>query len=216
MKTHIPLALLAAALMHAPAGAQTFYFTGAGPIPDDTAGNAGCGTPRILTASSNMTNPIQDVVLTIGLNHTYLGDLRIRLSYTPTGSPTTITAFVTNTVGQDTEVNGNFTFVAGATPFSTAANSFDALTFGAYAPVERVGGTFPTVEFADYFRGLPGTGTWTITVEDCGHFDIGAVTSVSIVVQARRLPCLADFNTDGVVNSADLVFFLGRFGGTCP
>ncbi|MFM9958332.1 MAG: hypothetical protein ACKVZJ_09650 [Phycisphaerales bacterium] len=224
MKTRIPLALLAAALMHAPAGAQTFYFTGTGAIPDDVSGNPGCGTPRVLTTDSNAVNPIQDVVLTIAMNHTFVGDLRIRLSYTPTGSATTTTSWVINRAGADVpngigsgnDVNGNFTFVVGATSFNSAATTVSTLTFGVYSPfANNFNGTFPVVEFADFFRGLPGGGTWTLTIEDCAFADFGAVTSASIAVQARPIACLADFNTDGVVNTADLTFFLGRFGGTC-
>lgn len=225
MKTHAPLALVAAALTCSSAGAQTFSFTGAGAIADDVSGNPGCGTPRVMTTSSNAVNPIQDVVLTIGMNHTWVGDLRIRLAYTPTGSPTTTTSWVINRVGATTpnsagtggDLNGNFAFVAGGTSFNTSAGSVSPLTFGAYSPfTNNFNGTFPVIEFADFFRGLPGSGTWTLTVEDCESDDFGAVTSASIAVEARPLPCLADFNTDGVVNTADLTFFLGRFSQACP
>jgi subtilisin-like proprotein convertase family protein len=216
MNIRVIAACLLAASLGPVAGAQTFYFTGTGAIPDDTPSNPGCGTPLVLTATSNAANPIQDVVLTIAMSHTFVNDLRIRLSYTPTGSPTATAAWVINRVGWNNDLNGNFTFVAGATPFSTAVGSFGTLSFGAYSPVDNAGGADQVVEFADYFRGKPGAGTWTLTFEDCVFGDFGAVTSASIAVQARSQFCLADFNTDGVINTADLTFFLSSFGRACP
>lgn len=223
MKTRIIAALFAAAVVPA-AGAQTFYFSGAGPIPDPSDSSGAPGQPRVMTVSASVPNPIQDVVLTIAMNHTYVGDLRIRISYTPTGSATSHTAMVVNRVGANSgnifgssnDINGTFTFAAGGTSFNTAASTFN-LTYGVYAPFNNnLNGTFPVVEFADTFRGLPGTGTWTLTFEDGAVGDVGTVSNASIGLHARPAPCLADSNTDGVVNTADLVYFLGQFGKPCP
>jgi subtilisin-like proprotein convertase family protein len=218
-------AALFAASLCGSAGAQTFYFNSAGAIPDPQPGNPGCGGPRIMTTTSNAANPIQDVVLTTAMNHTWVGDLRIRLFYTPTGSSTMSSTWVIERpgvsapgdFGSGNDLDGSFTFALGGTSFNTAAQAFNPLTFGVYSPFDNnFNGSFPVVEFADYFRGLSGTGIWTLTIEDCAVGDAGAVTSASIALQARPLPCLADFNNDGVVNTADLTFFLGRFGGSCP
>jgi subtilisin-like proprotein convertase family protein len=210
------------------ASGQTFFFNNAGAIPDGGTGAGSFGAPRIMAVSSNVASPIQDVVVTITINHTYIGDLRIRLGYTPAGSPTTTTAFVLNRVGatsvtsfgEDANLDGTYTFVLGATSFQAATSplfSNDVLATGAYAPVtSNLNNTHTVVEFSDFFRGLSGTGAWTLTFEDGAATDTGAVTSASIALQARPLPCLADFNTDGVVNTADLTFFLGRFGNLCP
>lgn len=225
METRPLIAFVAAALMCSTAGAETFYFNGTGAIADDVFGNGtACGTARVLTANSNVANPIQDVVLTIAMNHTWVGDLRIRLGYTPTGSSTPTVAWVINRVnaatvvhGSSNNLNGSFTFVDGATSFNTTASAIVNLTYGAYSPFDNpFDGTYPLVEFADYFRGQPGTGTWTLTFEDCHFDDIGAVTSASIALKARPPACLSDLNSDGLVNTTDLTFFLGRFGGTCP
>lgn len=223
MKTLMIAAYFAFAVVPV-AGAQTFFFAGAGPIPDPSDSSGAPGQPRVMTVSASVPNAIQDVVLTIAMNHTFVGDLRIRLSYTPTGTSTSYTAMVVNRVGasngssfgSNNTIDGTFAFAAGGTSFNAAASTFN-LTFGVYAPFNNnFNGTFPVVEFADTFRGLPGTGTWTLTFEDGAQNDVGAVSNASIALQARPSPCLADANTDGVVNTADLVFFLGQFGKPCP
>lgn len=216
------IALLSAA---STAHAQTFSFGNPGVIADGPSNVPGVyGAPRVMTTTSNVANPIQDVVLTITINHTYISDLRIRLAYTPTGSPTTSTALVLNRIGafstgQASNLNGTYVFVLGPTPIHTAVaplESTETVPSGAYAPSSsNLNGTHTVTEFADFFRGLSGTGAWTLTLEDGQAQDIGIVSVASIALQARPLPCLADFNSDGVVNSADLVYFLGRFGGAC-
>ncbi len=216
-----------AAFAHTAPG-QTFFFNNPGAIADGTSSAAGnFGTPRVMTAISTVANPIQDIVLTVTMDHTWIGDLRVKLSYTPAGSPTTTTAIIMNrtgassstSVGESSNLSGTYVFVLGATPFHTAAiplGDTQILPTGAYAPASsNLNGTHSVTEFADFFRGQSGTGTWTLTFEDGATPDTGTVTSASIALQARSLPCLADFNTDGVVNSADLTFFLGRFGNTC-
>ncbi len=217
-------AFAAVNLMNPRVSAQTFYFSGGALIPDGPGGAGNCGTPLVLTATSNAVNPIQDVVLTISTSHPWVGDLRIRLSYTPSGSSIATTSWVINRVnvrtptssGSGSDINGNFMFALGGTSFNTAATNFDNLTYGVYAPfTNNFNGTFPVVEFADSFRGLPGTGTWTLTFEDCYIQYVGVVTSASLAVQARPPACLADFNADGIVNTADLTLFLGRFGSAC-
>lgn len=227
MLNRLILAAFAAVSLCSSAGAQTFFFNNPGAIPDGGAGTGTFGPARIMVVNSNVANPIQDVLVTITMSHTFIGDLRIRLSYQPTGSPTTTTAIVINRVGatsassfgEDSNLNGTYTFVLGATSLQTATNPLpgDAvLATGAYAPVtSNLNGTHSVIEFADFFRGQSGTGTWTLTFEDGASTDTGTVTSASIALQARTLPCLADFNTDGVVNTTDLTFFLGRFGNTC-
>ncbi|MFM9958330.1 MAG: hypothetical protein ACKVZJ_09640 [Phycisphaerales bacterium] len=209
------------------ASGQTFFFNNAGAIADGPGAPGIFGPARVMNASSNSANPIQDVVVTITMSHTFIGDLRVRLGYTPTGSGTT-TAFVLNRVGtlsagangDSSNLNGTYVFVLGATSILSGVTSLDGagiLPTGAYAPVtSNLNQTHSVVEFADFFRGLSGTGAWTLTFEDGAVIDTGTVTSASIALQARRLPCLADFNTDGVVNTADLTFFLGRFGSACP
>jgi subtilisin-like proprotein convertase family protein len=210
------------------ASGQTFFFTGTGAIPDGTGAAGVFGPARVLTASSNVANPIQDVVVTITMNHTWVGDLRVRLGYTPAGSATTTTVVVMNRLGasapsgfgDNSDLNGTYTFVLGATSVLAGVQAIGetgTLATGAYAPVaSNFDGTHSVIEFADFLRGQFGTGAWTLTFEDAAATDTGAVTSASIALQARPLPCLADFNTDGVVNTADLTFFLGRFGNLCP
>lgn len=108
----------------------------------------------------------------------------------------------------------------GATSFLAAVQPLggtDTLRSGAYAPVtSNLDGTHTVVEFADAFRGTRGQGTWLLIVEDGTIQVVGAVTSAHIALQARPAACLADLNTDGVINTADLISFLGGFGGTCP
>jgi subtilisin-like proprotein convertase family protein len=209
-------------------GSQTYSFAG-GSIPDGTSGTAGSfGAPLVRTVESNATNPIQDVVVSITMSHTWVGDLRVRLSYTPSGSATTTTAFLfnrvgaatTNSVGDGSDLAGTYTFVFAGTDMWDSAVSLGltaALPSGVYQPLtNNLNGTHPNLELKDFFRGLPGTGTWTLTFEDGATSDLGTVTAASVTLTAQPLPCLADFNLDGVVNTADLTFFLGRFSQVCP
>ncbi|MFM9958331.1 MAG: hypothetical protein ACKVZJ_09645 [Phycisphaerales bacterium] len=207
---------------------QTFFFTGAGPIPDSLGGPGSFGTQLTMLAPSNTPNPIQDVVLTITMNHTFIGDLRVRLWYQETGSGITLQSTVLNRVGavpgngtgNSANLNGTYVFVLGATSFFTAVQPLggvSTLVPGAYAPVSsNLNGTHTVTEFADTFRGKSGQGTWLLIVEDGTASDVGAVTAAHIALQARPSACLSDLNADGAINTADLVSFLGSFGGTCP
>lgn len=207
---------------------QTFFFTNPGAIADGGNPPGTFGAPRVMTVNSNVTNPIQDVLVTISITHTWVGDLRIRLAYTPAGSPTTTSTFVLNRIGSvsdnftgdSSNLGGTYTFALGGTSCIAAVvplGDTAVLGPGVYAPVvSNFNGNHTVVEFADSFRGLPGSGTWTLTFDDAAVQDTGVVQNASIALQARPVPCLADFNTDGAVDSTDLVFFLVRFGQTCP
>lgn len=224
MKNRMIASALFGALLSSAAGAQTFYFSAGGPIPDGGIGSDQYGPAKVMTVTSNAANPIQNIVLSITMSHEYVGDLRVRLTYSPTGSSTIFTTIVVDRVGapdgngygSSNTINGTFAFADGMTSFNSAAGSFNNLTYGVFAPFKNnFNGSTQVVEFADVFRGLPGGGVWSLIFDDGAQQYVGSVTSASIGIEARTPPCLADFNTDGVVNTADLTSFLAKFGQAC-
>ncbi len=227
-----PRALLAAlvALAFAPSiNAQTFGFTGGGAIPDAAPGTPGTfAAPLTMTATSTVAGTIQDVVATVTLTHTWVGDLRARLSYTPSGSATTTTitlfnrtgATTTTSVGSSSNLNGTYTFVfAGSNLWNTAGGLGDGgnIPGGVYQPfTNALNGSHPEYELANVYRNLPGNGTWTLQVDDCDNADTGTVTAATVTITTRTPQCMMDLNHDGQINVADLTQFLVQFGRTCP
>lgn len=226
----LKFASVAALAVLAPAaGAAVFNFTGAGAIPDGTSQSAGSyGAPRVLTASSTLDEPIVSVNLSLTITHSFVGDVRVILKYQPDdGSGATLQTVImertgalnADDTGDSTNLGGTYVFVNGATTIWESAvtlGSTAAVPSGMYGPfVNTLGGTFTPIEQDAPFRRRTGRGTWTLEVSDGALFDTGTVNAASINIVAAPLPCLADFDGDGVVSTPDLVFFLGRFGGGC-
>jgi subtilisin-like proprotein convertase family protein len=124
---------------------------------------AGFGRASKITLSvdgSDCTN-----VNTVGINHTYVGDLVGRLT-SPSGQ--TATVFSNNGGGGDNLCQVVFDDAA-ENPFSSVTSA-DAPFTGTWQPASPIGA----------LRGAPVDGTWTFTAIDTARIDIGSIRAVSL------------------------------------
>ncbi len=227
LTVHAVIAVFASLLLAGVGRAQTYAFFGAGPIPDGGGSPGTFGSPRVLTAASAVPGSIQEVMVTITMIHPYVGDVRIRLSYTPNGSPAAgpVTlidrtgAANSGQYGASGDLSGTYTFtLAGSHFWDTAiALPFGVIPPGPYAPFTNnlAEHTHAEHDLAGVFRNLSGTGVWTLVIDDGAGPDTGSVDAASITILSRSPACLTDLNHDGLVNTGDLTLLLLNFGRDC-
>ncbi|MFM9957325.1 MAG: hypothetical protein ACKVZJ_04570 [Phycisphaerales bacterium] len=223
-------AVFAALALGGSAGAEFIQLSGAGTIPDGTSPNPGTvfGPTATLTGFSIDPTPMKDVVLSLNRNAARCSALRVGLNYTPTGGPA-VTAFVFNRLGANSASQPGFevpmnvddVFLAGTGDIWFAAESTaigNSVPGGVYdARFNPLHGPQSVVLFSSIFGNLPGNGTWTLRV-DKNYLtgDIDAISNATITITPQPpAACVGDLNGDGVVNTADLTRFLGRFGQPC-
>ncbi|MGD9690348.1 MAG: proprotein convertase P-domain-containing protein [Phycisphaerales bacterium] len=158
---------------------------------------------------------IANLVVTLELNHPFLGDLSASLS---NGS---ITVPLFARVGRNvTGFGSSADLVAG-----------NDLRFYDTAPVDLWdAGMGETIDADDYrpsgvsnaparlsdFVGASISGTWTLTLTDSADGNTGSLVSWSLDFNPPTVcapPCPADFNLDGVVNADDLGDFINCYFG---
>ncbi|MFM9958194.1 MAG: hypothetical protein ACKVZJ_08950 [Phycisphaerales bacterium] len=223
-------AAVLSALAAAPAASgKAFAMTGTGAIPDGTSGTPGSyGLPRTLTVTSDAEGLIERVTLSVTMNHTWMGDVKMELRFTPTGGGGTVVSPVFERLGattldpggHDSNLNGTYVFTLEANNMDSVAAPLGDSTVvpsGLYSALTFDPNNSPdTIAALDApFRRLSAAGVWELRVFDGTIFDTGTVTAASINIESGTLACLADFNNDGVVSTPDLTFFLGRFGQPC-
>lgn len=161
-------------------------------IPDEVF-----GIPGEVVLDINVTDSFNIASfdsVSIGLTHTFVGDLIATLTHVPTG--TTIDLF--NRVGRDgsgfgssSNLNGTYTFtnLASYGPLNTLRDavagqndSFDVPS-GFYNPTTSFSvGTEPVTNLNTAFDGLNVSGIWRLTISDNAGGDTGNITSFSFTV----------------------------------
>lgn len=115
----------------------------------------------------------------VGLNHTWIGDLTITLT-----NPDATSAFVIHQTGDttlagfgdSTNLDGDYTFVAGGADIWAAAAGLgtnDVIAPGDYSPFVNNGdGTYTLTDFSSLVTGT--AGDWTLSFEDTATGDTGS------------------------------------------
>jgi subtilisin-like proprotein convertase family protein len=190
MKTTYIAAL--ACLIGLPLMANAQSFPGAGGTIADGSGDAtpGAAFTSTVTVPPTVTDPIVGVQVEFsGLNHTWVGDLWVRLVH-PDGT-TTIDLLLRPGM-EAGGVNGyNADFIAANTYVFADAGSplFDVapatpIPSGTYVPSSNPNPATSTAlpyaytptSFATTFGGLSAVGTWTLIIEDYAGIDTGGLT----------------------------------------
>lgn len=158
-----------------------FAYTGpAVPIPD--ANPIGVDIPLPVTFPGGVAKVVFNIdgtacsatagSTTVGLDHTWVGDLTARLT-SPSGRSATLFSALTNGLGGNSGNNFCQTVLddAGASPIQAAVV--------AQAPFT---GTFSPLQSLSTFAGDSATGTWTLHVQDDAFIDVGNVRAFSLDV----------------------------------
>ncbi|CAG1010105.1 Calcium-dependent protease [Phycisphaerales bacterium] len=196
-----------------PGGTNTLTFSYTGPavaIPD----NNGAGANAALVVSG-FTGTVADLDFrfdgttcssapgstTVGLDHTYVGDLIVRL--TAPGGASCI--MIDRMGGGGTDTNNFCQTVLddeAGTPIEGAAAA-SAPFSGSWAPNNPLA----------VFDGINPNGTWTLNVSDVAAVDIGSIRRFSLIISRQLAPtcqpplppaCDPDVNCDGAVNGFDI------------
>jgi hypothetical protein len=213
---------VAAILLSSIASGAVFPGTGTGAIPGPTHGEEGpanYGLPLIISFDVNdLTGNIQDISVSITMNHPYIGDLDVFLTSPPNAGSNSFTLF--SGVGA-LSFYGHYSYAQldGTYQFSDSApwnlwsacgdaenywisNSLVPLSSGAYRTSrpggDALGGTLTTFHMDSGFIGLTpsqANGTWTLTVRDGATGDSGFVTAaaLTIVVPPRGADLVEQF-----------------------
>jgi subtilisin-like proprotein convertase family protein len=164
-------------------------------IPDYPFG----GPVSPVTASVNVaeTDVITDVNVFVSINHTYAGDLRVRLT-----GPNGVTVDLFNRAGTPTCTPGELAVGGGANDFNgdyiiddDAATTWASALLAGPSPVPagsyRASGCGDApVSLNTTFGGIPMNGLWTLTVSDEDEGIVGTLVSFGMVLNGGTIqPC---------------------------
>jgi subtilisin-like proprotein convertase family protein len=145
---------------------------------------------------------VQDLVVSMGLTHTFVGDLIGTLT-----SPNGTAVILFTREGGAPNLAGDYAFAdSGAVRLGgtglTATN--DVIPSGTYLPAQSLSA----------FNGQPYQGQWLLHITDNAGQDIGSVDSflfVDVTVTSNCgggcAPCAADYNQDGGIDGSDIAAF---------
>jgi subtilisin-like proprotein convertase family protein len=159
-------------------------------IPD----NAPAGVSDELVVG-NGTATIVDLDVSVGIAHTYVGDLAVALEHVTTGT----SVVVIDRPGVP------------ASSFGCSGDNVEAILDdeGTDGPVEdacgaatAIGGTFTPNEPLSAFDGEPVNGTWRLTVSDSVDQDTGTLGDWCVSARVQAIPD-TDADGDGVFDSVD-------------
>jgi len=168
-------------------------------IPDYNGGTPGVAEATITIGSG--TGTINNLVVSAGLTHTFIGDLIATLS----NGTNTVTLFTRE--GGAPNLAGNYAFadtgsirIGGTGLFGTN----DIIPSDTYRPASPLSD----------LNGQPYQGTWTLRITDNAGIDIGSIDSFTFVDITETAncggscaPCAADYNLDGGVDGSDIASF---------
>lgn len=177
-------------------------------IPENQV--SGIEIPLVIDANAN--EQIEDVSVSIIIDHPWVGDLFISLV-----SPDGVEVVLLDRPGlPSTGFPGPFgcggrdldaTFTDNATMFAEDVCSFSA------QPV-IVGDVVPAMPM-DLFDGAPAGGEWTLRVIDQSAYDTGALLQVCLDV-TTAVACSPDLTGDGVLDFFDVSAFLSAYSSEDP
>ncbi len=199
-----PWAALVSLLTAQPAAAGNYAGAGVGPIPDGVTSacdGGGFGAPLDVTFHVVGEAAIQEVAVSIGLVHPWVGDLDVVL-IAPSGESHVLFSRVGATEGDScgdgSDLLGVYEFDDGDRPHlwyeASVRNALEALAPGKYrttaaggagqyalAPVTRMGAAFSGIANPN--------GTWTLRFRDTIQGDIGSVNGATLSLNP---PCVDD------------------------
>ncbi|HSX58703.1 MAG TPA: proprotein convertase P-domain-containing protein [Tahibacter sp.] len=203
MRSTAVLALLGFGLLASSSvSADSFNGTNTGAIPDAPAGSPSCGVnnlgqPRVVSFDVNgLLVPVVAVSVSMNLNHTWRGDLVVKLA-APGGTPSKIVFSHTGSnvpggCGHNGILNGLYTFEDTSTAGDWWGAAFSTVPPGSYH-ASTPGGQNPggeEVQLSTEFRNLApelANGTWTLTFWDAGDPTPGQPGSGTGSVNAATL-----------------------------
>ncbi|MBL0870974.1 MAG: agmatine deiminase family protein [Phycisphaerales bacterium] len=171
--------------------AQTFTYSGpASAIPDNSSvgstttvnvtGLAGTGNVADVDFRFNGTTCTTSATsTTVGLNHSYVGDLQVTLT-----SPAGTSVVIIDLMDGGNNSGNNF---CNTVLNDSATNTIESRT-SASAPFT---GSFKPTNPLSAFNGQPGNGTWTLRVRDLAAGDTGSVRNWSVVISPALSPTCA-------------------------
>ena len=173
-----------------PASAVTFTGTGTGfNIPDNNA----TGASSTITVPTGSNFLITNITVTLNnLTHTWLGDLIANLTYVPTN--TTVSLFnrigrPTNTLGDSSNFNGNYSFNDAFTgdlwTVAASGNSSFNIPSGNYFPTGADSGTL--VPILTSLGGSQTAGDWRLTISDNAPGDAGSLGSWTLNLEGTPI-----------------------------
>ena len=230
--------MLCGRLLVQPATAGVFAGTGTGDIPDPQAdGPADYGGDALVINFdvAGLTNEVQNVWLSVTMDHEWVGDLDVFLT-SPAGTNFTIFSRVGSSAihgfGYSCDLGGAYEFFDYATNTLEhvaaglgATNIYDLNGTGAtniipsgfYRPSAAGPGAEPATTFAanSGFVGLSpaqANGAWTLTVRDGSGGDTGAVTSATLYInEATPTPPPLRFTDIAAANGTVQLNLTGPF-----
>lgn len=166
---------------------------------------------------SDISGPIENVTLRMGISHVAPNDLDVLL-VSPDGRGVIVMSDVGGTapitVSQleiaDNYVAGIPASLAGiANLFAHPTNNGAGDTFPFPAPQGAYGSTM------SFFNGGPANGTWKLFVVDDTPLNSGTINYWQLFINGKQF-CPADHNRSGAVSVQDVFDFLSDFFSACP
>lgn len=203
MRSTAILALLGFGLLASSSAFAVESFTGTnvGPIPDAPSGSPSCGVnnlgqPRVVSFDvHDLIYPVVGVSLSMNINHTWRGDLVVKLA-APGGSPSKIIFSHTGSnvpggCGHNGILNGLYTFDDAAERdwWGSAFPTIPSASYRAALPGGQNPGGAATLISPDFRNLAPelANGTWTLTFWDAGDPTPGQPGSGTGTVNAATL-----------------------------
>jgi subtilisin-like proprotein convertase family protein len=195
-------------------------------IPDAiTSGSVPGSATATLTMPAG-SGTITNLAVSVGINHTYVGDIHMSLS---NGTTTVSLAYrpgVTNQAnetGASCNYGGTYLFADASVndiwAATTTQGSGYVLPSGTFHPAGINSPSLPTPSLSA-FSGQSFEGTWTLTVEDWWGLDTGSITSFTLgtITPTSCGPTCgtSDFNGDGDFGTdQDIEAFFACLAGQC-
>jgi subtilisin-like proprotein convertase family protein len=188
---------------------SNMIFQSANTFPIQIPDNTGASATSTIVVPAGAGAIANNVVVSVGLTHTWVGDLTGTLTH---GAQVVTLFSHAGGVNNSNDLGGVYTFSQSAGTSFVTASASNPIPSGTYTPSGNLN-TF-TGQF---------DGTWTLTVNDNASLDTGTINSFTmnnpypVNYQCPPLCGSADFNCDGAVGTdADIESFFACIAGTCP
>jgi subtilisin-like proprotein convertase family protein len=198
-------------------------------IPDAVENGATPGAASAAIVVPAGSGTVQHLAVDVGILHTYVGDIKLKISHNGTQVPLETRPGVIDDAtqtGSACNYAGTYTFFDATSGdlWAAAGDAGNATTFdipaGNFHPAGQYSAGLPTPSLVA-FDGMPFEGLWTLTAEDWWGADTGMITAFSLRAETPadcgRVCGSADFNCDGDVGTdSDIEAFFACLAGICP